>query len=208
MIVWLLVLGHLGFAQNFDRAKLDKYFDELEKNDKFMGSVAVSKDGAVLYSKTVGFVDFENKIKANENSKYRIGSISKSFTAVLVLKAVEKNKLELNQTIDKWFPAIKNSKKITVKHLLSHRSGIHSFTEDEDYMTWNTEPKTREEMVKIIAGGGSDFNPNSKASYSNSNYLLLSYILEETFSKSYSEILQEFIVEPLGLKKHISVRKD
>lgn len=90
-----------GFAQQFDKAKLDAYFDKLEQNDKFMGSIAVSRNGEIIYTRSVGYTDVENKLKANENSKYRIGSISKTFTTVLVMKAVEQKKLELNQTIDK-----------------------------------------------------------------------------------------------------------
>ena len=195
-----LTLGQIGFSQNLDKTKLDNYFNALEQNNKFMGSVAVSKNGEIIYIKSIGFADIENKVKATENSKYRIGSISKSFTTVLILKAVEQKKLNTNQTIDKWFPTIKNAKKITVYHLLSHRSGIHNFTDDKDYQNWNTQPKTEKEMIEIIAKGGSDFNPDSKAEYSNSNFVLLTYILEKTFTKSYSDLLQEFIVKPIGLK--------
>ena len=190
----------IGHTQtNFDKAKLDSYFEALEANNKFMGSVAVLKDGASIYTKAIGFSDIENKVKATENSKYRIGSISKSFTTVLILKAVEEKKLDINQAIDKNFPAIKNAKKITIKHLLSHRSGIHNFTDDKDYLTWNTQPKTEKEMVEIIAQGGSDFKPGRKANYSNSNFVLLTYILEKTFAKPYSDLLQEYIVQPIGL---------
>lgn len=195
----LLTLSQIGFSQNLDKTKLDNYFNTLEQNNKFMGSVAVSKNGEIIYTKSIGLADVENKVKATENSKYRIGSISKSFTTVLTLKALEQKKLDLNQTIDKWFPTIKNAKKITVKHLLSHRSGIHNFTDDKDYLTWNTQPKTEKEMIAIISKGGSDFNPDSKAEYSNSNFVLLTYILEKTFTKSYSDLLQEFIVKPIGL---------
>lgn len=193
-------LSQIGLAQtNFDKTQLDNYFNALEENNKFMGSVAVSKNGEIIYSKTIGFSDVENNVKATENSKYRIGSISKSFTTVLILKAVEEKKLDLNQTIYKYFPTIKNAKKITVKLLLSHRSGIHNFTDDKDYLTWNTQPKTEKEMVEIITKGGSDFKPDSKGEYSNSNFVLLTYILEKTFAKSYSELLQEYIFQPIGL---------
>ena len=93
----------------------------------------------------------------------------------------------------------KKTKHITVKHLLSHRSGIHNFTEDKDYLTWNTQPKTEDEMVAVIVKGGSEFKPDSKAKYSNSNFVLLTYILEKSFAKSYSDLLQEIIVKPIGL---------
>lgn len=194
-----LILAQIGFAQTFDRTKLDNYFNALEENEKFMGSVAVSKNGEIIYTKSIGYADVENKLKANTKTKYRIGSISKSFTTVLVLKALEKNKIDLEQTIDQWFPAIEHSKKINVKQLLNHRSGIHNFTDDEDYLTWYTQPKTEKEMVEIIAKGGSDFRPGSKAEYSNSNFVLLTYILEKSLSKSYADLLQELIVKPVGL---------
>ncbi len=194
-------LAQIGFAQtNFDKIKLDNYFNVLEKNNKFMGSVSVSKNGEIIYTKSIGLADVENNLKATENTKYRIGSISKTFTSVLIMKAVEANKLNLNQTIYEWFPTIKNAKQITVGNLLNHRSGIHNFTDNEEYLTWNTQPKTEKEMVEIIAKGGSDFDPGSKAKYSNSNYVLLTYILEKTFAKSYADLLQKYICKPLALK--------
>ncbi|MBN7800052.1 beta-lactamase family protein [Algoriphagus aestuariicola] len=191
---------NLALAQSFDKAKLDRYFDALEESNRFMGSVAVSENGHVIYSRSLGYVDVERAVKANENSKYRIGSISKTFTSVLVLKAVEENRLGLDQTIEKYFPTVPNAEKITLKQLLSHRSGIHNFTDDQSYMTWFTQPKSEADMVAIIAAGGSDFEPESKASYSNSNYVLLTYILEKEFGKSYGDLIQENIVQPIGLK--------
>src|SRR5690554_5933894 len=124
ILAFLLIgfLSPVSVAQSIDRAKLDNYFNALEENNKFMGSVAVSQNGDIIYTNSVGYADFENKVKANEETKYRIGSISKTFTAVLVLKAVEENKLELDQTIEKFFPTIKNAKKITIENLLRHRS--------------------------------------------------------------------------------------
>jgi D-alanyl-D-alanine carboxypeptidase len=193
------ILCQMGFAQNLDKTKLDDYFNSLEANNKFMGTVAVSHNGKIIYSNTVGYSDFENKVKGDEDTKYRIGSISKTFTSVLVLKAVEEKKLDLNQTIDKYFPIVKNAEEITIKHLLNHQSGIHNFTADEDYLTWNTEHRTEKEMVEVIAEAGSDFEPGSQSQYSNSNFVLLTYILERTFKKSYAELLKEYITQPIGL---------
>ncbi|MEJ8597569.1 beta-lactamase family protein [Riemerella anatipestifer] len=196
----LAVSFQLGLAQtNFDIDKLNHYFDELERSNKFMGSVAISEKGKIIYSRTIGFVDVENKLKANENSKYRIGSISKTFTAVLVLKAVEEQRLDLSQTIQEWFPSLKNAEKITVENLLSHRSGIHNFTDDKSYLTWNTKPKTEKEMLDIITKGGVDFEPGTKSKYSNSNYVLLTYILEKIYGEPYSDLLQKYITRPIGL---------
>jgi len=189
----------IGFSQTFDKKKLDTYFQVLEKNNKFMGSVALSKNGELIYTKSIGYADLEHKIKATEKTKYRIGSITKSFTYVLIFKAIEKKKLDLNETIDTWFPTITNSNKITIKHLLNHRSGIHNFTNNANYLQWNTQSKTEMEMIEIIQKGGSDFKPNSRAMYSNSNFVLLTFILEKTFNMSYSDLVQNQIIKPLHL---------
>ncbi len=199
LILTFLLISQLVVAQDIDKTKLDAYFEALETNNRFMGSVAVAKDGEIIYTKSIGFADIDIDIKADENSKYRIGSISKTFTAAMIFLAIEKGKLDLNQTIDTYFPNIKNANKITISHLLNHRSGIHSFTNDDDYLTWNTVAKTKDQMLTIIQNAGSDFKPDSNAEYSNSNYLLLTYILEETFEKPYKDLLNEYIVSPIGL---------
>jgi len=196
--VWMLI-GCLGWSQDFDAAKLNQYFDLLEENDKFMGSVAVSRDGELVYTRSVGYCDVSSGSKATSDSRYRIGSISKTFTAVLVFKAVANGKLTLDQTLDDFFPEVPNAETITIKQMLGNRSGIHNFTDDPVYMTYMTQPKTEEEMVEIIVKAGSDFEPDSKFRYSNSNFVLLTYILEKSTGKSYTELLQEHIVEPLGL---------
>lgn len=188
------------FSNNFDQKKLDSYLESLESNNKFMGSIAISQNGKIIYLKSVGYADIENRIKANENSKYRIGSITKTFTAVLAMKAVEENILDLNQTIDKYFPKFPKADIITVRHLLVHRSGIHNFTNNADYLTWNTIPKTENEMIEIITKYGSDFEPDSKTDYSNSNFVLMTFILQKVFNKPYSELISKYITEPLGLK--------
>lgn len=202
IISTILILGLTltGFSQSMDIAKLDSFFQALETNNKFMGSVALAQNGKILYTKSIGFSDIETQTKPDENTKYRIGSITKTFTTVLVFKAIEENKLNLSDKINTYFPTIKNGEKITIEHLLYHRSGIHSFTSNEDYLKWCTQPKTKEELTEIIVKGGSDFEPDSKAEYSNSNFVLLTFILEKVFNKTYGEILDENILKPLGLK--------
>lgn len=191
---------NIAFAQNLNKTKLDSLFQILESKDKFMGSIAVSENGKLLYTKSVGKDDLETNKPSTIATKYRIGSISKIFTSCLIFKAIEENKLKSNQTIDTYFPTIENSKKITIGNLLNHRSGIHDFTNDDEYLNYNTQPKSEKEMVEIIAKGKSEFEPDSKGDYSNSNYVLLSYILEKTYKKSFKDILNIKIIKPLGLK--------
>ncbi len=180
--------------------KLDDLFDVLHKNNKFMGNVTLSHDGTIIYSKALGYDDVENQKVSTIKTKYRIGSITKMFTATLVLKAIEENKLNINQTIDNYFLAIENANKITVGHLLNHRSGIPSFTKDKTFFDYRTEHKSQEEMLEIVTNYKSNFEPGSKNEYSNSNYFLLSQILETIYNTSYENLLLEKITKPLALK--------
>ena len=189
-----------AFSQSFNTEKLDSLFSLLDQNDKFMGSIAVSQNGKPLYTKSVGFTNTEKAIEADADSKYRIGSASKMFTASLILKAVEEQKLHLDQTIEEHFPNIKNANQITVENLLNHSSGVHDFTREKDYLKWSTQGQTKNEMMKRIINGESAFEPNEKSQYSNSNYVLLTYLLEEIYKKPFKQILNEKIINPLNLK--------
>jgi CubicO group peptidase (beta-lactamase class C family) len=202
-----MVMGCSAFSQEMDTVKLNGYFDSLAVHNKFMGSVAVSQNGNIVYTKAIGFADIATGKKADVDTKYRIGSISKTFTTVLVFKAIEANKLTLDETIQQYFPTINNADKITISELLYHRSGIHNFTNDSSYMQWNTQPKTEKELVDIIARGGSDFEPGSKLEYSNSNFVLLTIILEKVFQQSYAALLDKYIIQPTGLKHTFFGRK-
>ena len=199
-IILLVVSSAYCFSQEVDKSQLDNYLNNLETHNKFMGSIAVSRDGEWIYTKSIGSADVENKTMASEKSKYRIGSISKTFTAVLVLKAVEENKIELSEPLSNYFPTIENAATITIDQLLYHRSGIHSVTDDEDYLEWNTQPISEQELIDKMIAGRSKFEPDSKFEYSNSNYILLSFILQNVYDKTYSELLEEKITTPLGLK--------
>lgn len=187
-------------AQSIDTQKLDAYFDLLEQNEKLSGTVAISEKGKVIYTRGFGYADKQSERKPDENTKFRIGSISKMFTSVLVFQAIEENKLSLNTKLDQFFPEVPNASSISIDDLLSHRSGIFNLTNSPEYLTYHTQAKTREELLKTIADYESIFEPGTKADYSNSNYLLLSWILEDVFEKPYTELVDIYIAKPLGLK--------
>ena len=187
------------FAQSFNTQKMNSFMQALDQNRKFMGTVAVAENGKTVYNNAFGYADVENKIKNTPETRFRIGSITKTFTSVLVMKAVEENKLKLDEKLSKYFPQIKNADKITLEHLLNHRSGIHNVTALPDYLTWNSKAITPKDMVAKITAAGSDFEPGKSMSYSNSNYILLSYILETAYGKPYAKLLEEKITKPLGL---------
>lgn len=198
LFMWIISLAN--YAQTRDLSKLSEYLDKLEEHDKFMGTVVLSHEGEVVFGKSVGYADKEAGIKSSLETKYRIGSITKMFTSVLILKAAEEGNLDLGQTIDNYFPNVDKADHITISHLLNHRSGITNFTDDPNYLSWHTQTKSREDLLQIIAKGGREFEPDSKGSYSNSNYILLTFILEDVYKKPYADILKEKITEPLSLK--------
>lgn len=192
-------VSSVAFSQNNIREKLGDYLDSLNAHQKIMGSFAFADQDKTSFVKVVGFSDAEKKLKANMNTQYRIGSISKTFTAVLVMKAFEDKKLSSDTKLSKFFPEIENADKITIENLLQHRSGIHNLTDEEEYMKYNTQTKTEKDLVDIIKKYKSDFNPGVKFEYSNSNYILLGFILEKVYKKSYAELIKDKIAKPLKL---------
>ncbi len=201
----LLIFSIIGCSQSkqqeafIHKDKLDTYFVTLNENNKFMGSVTLAKQNEIIYQTATGFSNVEKKIKADHNTLYCVGSISKTFTAVLILKAVEEKRLSLSDTLVTFFPQIDNAKNITLEQMLYHRSGIYNITNEKDFFKTNTQKQNKEEMLKRISDHKNLFTPNSKMEYSNSNYILLSYILEKVYDKSYSQLIKEYITIPLQL---------
>ena len=189
-------------AQTLDKAKLDQFFDRLAEKNKAMGSVVISRDGNVVYTRSIG----SSQINGTENkpltsaSRYRIGSITKMFTAVMILQLAEEGKLKLTDTLDKFFPQIPNAKKITIAQILAHRSGIHDSLIDPNLRTVaRTTAATRDELLAIVAKGTPDFEPDTKHSYSNSGYFLLGLIIERITGKPYEEALRTRITSKVGI---------
>jgi D-alanyl-D-alanine carboxypeptidase len=200
-LAFFLLLAVLGVkSQEMDAKRLDAYFRILDSAGRFMGGVSVLRDGRTVYSRSVGYADIESGIKSNERTRYRVGSITKVFTAAMVMKSVEAGRLSLDQTIDRWFPAIRKADRITVRHLLGHRSGIHNFTDAPSYLKWNTQARTRQQLLDTLSSQTSDFEPGSKFSYSNSGYVLLTFLLEDVWGRTYGDLLHKLILKPSRLK--------
>ncbi len=202
----LLILGFVmlslhGISQEFNKAKLDSFFSILEIKNKGMGSLAISKKGELVYQRAIGFSQMDNavKIPATTNTRYRIGSISKMFTGVIIFQLIDENKLSLDVTIDKYFPALPNAGKITVANLLNHRSGLHSFTDDSLYYSYYEKPISQKALLAIIAASAPDFEPGKRSQYSNTNYVLLGWIAEQITKKSYKQLVEERIVAKIQL---------
>jgi CubicO group peptidase (beta-lactamase class C family) len=184
----------------FDRAKMDSLFAKIDEEKQGMGSIAIAKNGEQVYQNAFGYADIGENITANTTTTYRIGSISKTFTAAIVMQLVEENKLSLATNLSEYFPQVPNADKITIEQMLRHRSGLFNFTSAEDYTEWMEEPKSRDELIDKMVENGTVFEPGEKAEYSNTNYVLLSYIAEKIDGKEFADILQDRITEPLKLE--------
>ena len=190
-----------GHAQTLDKPKLDQFFDRLAEKNKAMGSLTIAKDGKVLYTRAIGYsqINGTEKKPLTTANRFRIASITKTFTAVMMLQLVEEGKLKLTDTLDKFFPQVPNAKKITILQILSHRSGIPNVRRDQ--ATWKPgAPVTKDEMLALIVKGAPEFEPDTKSSYSNSGYFLLGLILGKLTGKPYDQALEERINSKIGLK--------
>lgn len=190
------------YAQTFDKAKLDQYFDRLAEKNKAMGTLVIAKDGQVLYTRSIGYGQIADSIKKplTGASRYRIASITKMYTAVMILQLVEEGKLKLTDTLSEFFPQIPNAGKITIGQILTHHSGIHDALQDRSLRTQpKTAPITKDEIVALIAKGKPDFEPGIRHAYSNSGYALLGLIIERRSGRSYAEALRDRITSKIRL---------
>jgi D-alanyl-D-alanine carboxypeptidase len=200
-LLLFLILQSTAYAQTFNKAKLDSFFVALNTHDRSMGNIAIAANGVVVYQNAIGYSQVNKGLKtpATIETKYRIGSISKMFTATMIFQLIDEGKLSFETPLASYFPQLPNAQKITIGEMLDHRSGLHNFTSDSLYTTYMTTPKSEAEMVAIIARQKSDFEPDTKAEYSNTNFVLLGYIIEKLTGKTYAEELRNRVTSKIGL---------
>lgn len=195
----LLLLLQPVFAQpGPDTDKLNRYFTALEENNRFMGAVTVMNGNEVVFKEAYGVIS-DDSIPATPESIYRIGSITKSYTAAMILQLIEQSEPALDTTLDTYFPDIPNADQITIEQMLRHKSGLVNFTNLSDYMEYFTNERSREEMLEHFESIGTSFEPGDDTEYSNTAYVLLGYIIEEVTGKSYADALRDMITNPLEL---------
>lgn len=166
-------------------------------------SIAVARNGKVILTKGYGLAEVEHDVKANGDSMFRIGSITKQFTAAAIMRLVEQGKMSLDDPITKHLPGYNTQgREITVRHLLTHTSGIKSYTELKRVMVDEPEREfTHQEMVNLVQNEPLAFEPGTKSAYSNTGYYLLGMIIENVSGKGYCAYLQEEFFGPLGLTR-------
>ncbi|HEY4275362.1 MAG TPA: serine hydrolase domain-containing protein [Rhizomicrobium sp.] len=204
MVFLFLVLPGAAVAQSDSdlAAKADALIAPIAKADRFSGAVLVARGGKPVFRKAYGLANREWNVPNDPETKFRIGSITKQFTAMAILQLQEAGKLSVDDPVSKYYtdaPAAWSA--ITLKHLLTHTSGIPSYTSIPHFFDAEARrDRTPEEIIKLTADKPLEFEPGSKFAYDNSGYILLGYIIEKVSGETYADYIQHHIFDPLGMK--------
>jgi CubicO group peptidase (beta-lactamase class C family) len=202
-MVFLLLgcLLQVSVAKAQDKlSRMEQIIQSSVTGKRFMGSVLVAQNEQVLLDKGYGYANLEWQIPDSPQAKFRLGSITKQFTAACILLLEERGKLKTDDPVKKYMPDAPAAwDKITIYNLLTHTSGIPSFTGFPDYRPTEAQPTTPEKLVARFRDKPLDFQPGEKWSYSNSGYVLLGYLVEKISGQSYKDFVQENIFKPLGM---------
>lgn len=203
-MILVALQGH-AHAQSHSQkaAKIDELMTLANKYRLFNGSVLVAENGKVIYKKGFGLANMEWNIPNTPETRFRLGSITKQFTATLILQLVEQGKVKLDGRLSDYLPEYRKDvgEKVTVHQLLNHTSGIPSYTSQPGFLKdVSRNPYSVDEFVKKFASNSLEFEPGSKFSYNNSGYFLLGAIIEKVTGQPYEKVLKEKIFDPLGMK--------
>jgi CubicO group peptidase (beta-lactamase class C family) len=195
----ILFVATSCFAQ--DTKRMDDVVQSYAGNKTFMGTVLVARGSDVLLSKGYGSANLEWDIPNTPTTKFRLGSITKQFTAASILMLEERGKLKLDDPIKKYVPEAPAAwEPITIFNLLTHTSGIPNFTNLPEYKTLKLEATPVAKTIAVVRDKPLDFSPGEKMSYSNSGYLVLGYVIERITGASYEKFVTDNIFVPLGMK--------
>ena len=198
----ILIAAYSGLLAAQDLAtRMDQAVKSLaDNNRKFMGSVLVARGGDKILSRGYGFANLEWNIPNAPDTKFRLGSISKQFTAACILLLEQQGKLKVTDPVRKYLPDAPAAwDKITIRHVLTHTAGIPSFTSFPEYRTLKLQTTTNEKSYLQFRDKPLEFEPGSKWNYSNSGYLLLSYLVEKISGRKYDEFLKQYVLAPAAM---------
>lgn len=187
------------FTQEISKLKLDSIISLIEPYDKAIGTVSVYMNGEEKYNNSFGYENIEDSVHTSSKTKYRIVSMSKMFTSTVIMKLIEEGKLTLETKLSEFYPNITNADKITIRHMLSHQSGILNYDRDQWLPLMKLdEPKRR--IYEFISNYPSIFESGSNFNYSNTNYVLLGWIASDVSGESFEDLLQKVIIKPAKLE--------
>lgn len=181
------------------QSKLIKCMDDYSKKDGFSGTILIAKDDDILLDRGYGMADYENNIANTPHTVFEIASLTKQFTATAILMLQEKKLLSVEDPLSKYIPDYPNGDKIKIYNLLNHTSGIRDYVELAESIESGKHTYTLEELIKLFKNKSLDFDTGTEFEYSNSNYILLGYIIEKVSKKNYKDYIKENILKPLNL---------
>jgi D-alanyl-D-alanine carboxypeptidase len=188
-------------AQEAGPAAWDQIAEEvLQKTGVPSASVAVVRDGKIVYAHAYGYANLESKTAAQPSMRYSIGSISKQFTAAAILMLQEQGKLSLDDKVGKWVPGLTDGDKVSIRELLSHTSGYQDYWPQDYVMPGMLKPVTEQQILDQWAKIPLDFAPGTKWQYSNTNYVIAGIIVEKAAGEPLWSFLQEKVFGPLEMK--------
>ena len=200
----VLSLSALGQDTSKDKVgKIDSLMRAYYDNGRFNGTVLVAESGKVIYKKGFGLANREWDIPNTPDTKFRIGSLTKQFTSMLVLQMVGEGKVRLEGKLSDYLPYYRSDtgQKVTIHHLLTHTSGIPNYTSLPNFgREVRRTPYGVEEFVKKFCSCDLEFEPGARFSYDNSGYFLLGAVIEKIAGKPYENVLEQKIFQPLGMK--------
>jgi CubicO group peptidase (beta-lactamase class C family) len=180
--------------------RIDSMLAWYHREGQFNGMALVRHKGRVILHKSYGYANIEKQLKADSNTVYRIGSLSKSFTAIIIQQLAGKGKFRLEDSIGTYLPGYAHGN-LTIDQLLSHRSGIPNYTANTDYLAKIfSKPFTLREMATQFCSDSLEFTPGTDFSYSNSGYLVLAWLAETVTGESFEKLLQDRICKPAGMQ--------
>jgi CubicO group peptidase (beta-lactamase class C family) len=199
ILIVIAVSGMRCFAQQDLSTTLDSMLTIYSNCNKFNGSVLIAKAGKILLEKGYGYKNVAGKTRNDATTIFQVGSITKEFTATVILKLLTQKRLSLQDHIGKYFPGFPSGDSITIKNLLTHTSGIFNYTDVFDFWKQSNIPATEQMVLDTLRSKKLLFSPGTKFSYSNSNYMLLAYIIRKVTGEPYETVVRNLIFKQLGM---------
>ena len=209
-LFFLIIVGLLINTYNFSQSlseKIDAYISSYVNTNDFSGCVLVTRNDSILFSECYGKANFSFNIDNTIETKFKIGSISKQFTAAAILKLEEEGLLNTSDSLAKYFQQKSNVNNRTIHQILTHTSGLVDIYDLPDFYSFSCGGVTFTEIVNMVLDQEPYFKPGERYQYSNGGYVVLARIIELVSNQTYEEFIYSSIFKELGMNSSVAVKK-